>query len=264
MRYFITFILLLGSAVSFGQDARREKGEKKYRIYVGAGLPYKNFFGKKYIEPTVAGSAQDFSLHQYERFTRIPCWGFREGLMFSYSIYHNWYLVSGILYYHERNIYEADCDTVIRYNSIGYPTSFYNILLPGNIHNVVKYNYVYDGILMPLKVHFKKAKFNFYGGVNYSPVTFKKSTYTYVSGIVSYSPLPVYDCANITEKTVKSIELSAVFSPSFMVSYDFKIRNLFLNPFLGFDFGKQKSFNLQSGIAFPLANSSEPACPPQK
>ena len=243
---FIILCLFFLNGISFCQDTIKPKGEKKYKISIKAGGYYKYYFGKRYIDSTPRNPYDDFSLHQYERFTKMPASSFIGGVLFTYKIYKNLSITSGLMYFVRRNIFESKYDTVIKYNAI---PNFYSY---NDIHNVVKYDYSHTNIELSFFVQYKLGKFNLSGGVHLPLWTYYKAKYTY---LVSSSQYPYFsNSAPTSQKTFTNTEspFLSMYFPAFQISYDLRIKNIALNPFLGIDIGAEKSFYLQGGIIIPL------------
>ena len=235
----IVYLFLL-SFVSYSQDTIKKNTDyPKFQFSVQAGGFYKNFFDNGYIYPTTYKSGDKFEDHQYERFTKIPTFGFKTGLLINVKFAKRWFFSSGLIYCFRKDIFENNIDTVSKY----YSSSI------RDIHGTVKYDYTYNNFELPLMVLFKWKSLNFYAGVYFPVLCFKNATYTYV--INQYPQNPPYITS---EKTLKSIELPLKIYPSFQISYVFKIKKNSVEPYLGIDFGEKKSFYIQGGIIFSVYN----------
>lgn len=232
--------------ISFCQDTIGKGIGKRNQIAIMAGGYYKYFWGKRYIEPTLQNTNTNFTVRQYERFTKTPTYGFLCGVLFTYRLHKNWYFISGLLYFNRKDVYKSNFDSVVTYNAVANNYSF------NNIHNVVKYEYSYNNIELPFKVQYKKGKFNLCGGINLPILSFDNATYTY---LVSSSQYPYfYDDEPTSQKTIKHIEIPLMIFPTLQVIYNVRIKNILICPFLGIDIGTKKSFYTQVGIILPLKN----------
>lgn len=232
---------------SFSQDTISETKEKKARIDLIAGGYYKLFMGERYIEPTKSNSGDDFSLHQYERFTKSPTSGFQVGISFSYKLYKKFFLKTGLIFCNRKMIYENKMDTVIKYGY--FPFAYTNTR---NVHNVLKYEYHYNNIEIPIMLSCRIKKTSLSAGIRLAILSFYTEKYTYVVNQFPQSPQYI-----TSDKTIKSVEMPLMIYPSMQVNYDFQIHNLILSPFLEVDFGSKKSFYFQGGLAFSLRSISQ-------
>lgn len=130
MRVILITYLLFSYFLSFSQDTITKSKEKKFQVAIITGGYYKYFFGKRYIEPKPTNPGDDFTLHQYERFTKIPTQGFQVGVLLSLKVYRNLFLKSGLSFCNRKIIYENNQDTVIKYGYFPYAL--------GNMRNIHK------------------------------------------------------------------------------------------------------------------------------
>ncbi|HVA98495.1 MAG TPA: outer membrane beta-barrel protein [Bacteroidia bacterium] len=268
---------LLFHFLSFSQDTIEKKTGNNIQIAIKVGGYYKYFFGERYIEPTPYNIGDGFQNHQYEKFTKIPTCGFYGGLLITHLIHKNWYLTSGLMFSYRKNIFNNNQDTIIKYsNGSNFP----------DIHNTLDYDYTYYSIEIPILLMYKFKKMKFYAGVHLPILTFYKAKYTYVINQFPQNPSWGTFQKTISGTTVPLFSIPSLFpsvkiqtSPSwqatstpaspkinydmplvlatFQVSYDFKIKNLYVSPFLGIDIGTKKSFYLQGGLIFPLHEFSK-------
>jgi hypothetical protein len=208
---------------SFCQDTIRVK-EKKFQVSFTARACFKGFFGSGYVEPTsysYYSYGESFLDHQYDRFTKRPAFGFGAGVLFSLRLSKHWRIATGLTYAFRKTIYERNKDTVIRYSG---PATQHNI------QNVIKYNYTYNNIELPFQVQFKIRKTTFYGGISLSVLSYRNATYTY---LMKKNPdLSWYT----SQKTLQEFETTFRIYPSFQISYDCKIKNVLIKPFIGIEF----------------------------
>ncbi len=233
------FLFLFSYLTCLSQDTLKHF-EKKYQFSIQAGGYYKYFICERYIDPTTYKKGDKFKEHQYDRFIKIPTYGFKTGLLIDIKFAKHWYFSSGLLFCFRKDVFENNIDTVIKY---------YNSSTIRNIHNTVKYDYSYNNIELPLMILFKWKRINFYAGVYLPVLTFCKSTYTYVVNQFPQNPPWI-----TSKKIIKSIEIPLKIYPSYQISYAFKIKKHSLAPYLGFDFGAKKSFYIQGGIIFSVYN----------
>jgi hypothetical protein len=234
----IMFYLFIFSFESFSQDTIGKKINKdKFQCSIKAGGCYKSFWGNKYIAPTPNLAFDTTLTHQFDGFKKIPTHSFNVGILFSYKIYNNWHIASGLFYFVRRDVYESNPDTVNKYHT--------SVYVP--ISGITRYDYFSENIELPLLVLYKYKKINFLAGVHLPIVTFLRTTYTYADNLS-----PQYATWGTSQKVINTVETSLTVFPTFQISYDLKIKNLSLNPFLGIDFGVKKSFYLQGGIILPL------------
>jgi hypothetical protein len=204
---------------------------------------FKYFFGSSYIDPSSENS-NNFSDHQYDRFTKSPAIGFMGGVNVSCVLYKHWGLAAGLLFCDRRDIYQGNPDTVIKYNAVPNDFSF------NNIHNTINYEYYYNNIELPLFLTFKAKRINFYAGVRFTALTFYKADYTYLQPSNIY---PFFSASGpVTHKTVRSIEIPWMIFPAFQLSYEVSVKNIFLHPFIGADFGTGNSIFVQAGVLIPI------------
>lgn len=250
---YIIIFLFFYSFLSYSQDTiiKKDAG-KKFQIAIKASGSYKFFVGDRYIKPTPNNFNantyyDDFLIHQFDGFTKIPTYGFQSGLLLGYQLHKNFQLSLGLLYVLRKEVFKSDRDTVIKYHSIfNYSSSsYYNL-----INNVIKYDYTSRNIELPIMITYNWKKINFYAGAHVSIFTINKAVYTYLLYAYKY-PYNFCDCT--TQKTFTSYDILPLkIFPSFQMSYDLRIKNISLNPFLGIDIGTKKSYFLQGGLILPL------------
>lgn len=211
---------------------------KKIVLSVRAGGYYKLFLGKRYIEPTAYNGSGEFIEHQYDRFTKIPTWGFQTGVMLTYKMKGNWHITSGLEFCNRRIIYKNSTDSVIKYG---------NSSRIRNIYNVVNYEYNYYNIELSVMISYKYKKIHFSTGVYIPLVTFNNTEYTYV--INQFPQDPHWGSA---QKCINSIEFKFMIFPSLQVFYDFIVRSFSFSPYFELNFGEKKSIYFRCGVIFPL------------
>lgn len=207
---------------------------------IQAGACYKTFLGSKYIEPTQYNYGDEFTEHQYERFKKTPTFGFNAGILFTYRFNNQCGITSGLLYFLRKDIFENNQDTVIKYG---------NGSSMRDIHNVLKYNYSYNNLELPLLFQYSVKKITLYIGCYFALITYKKATYTYVVNRYPSNPQWI-----TSDKTISGFEKLFKLFPTFQVSYEIAIENIKLNPYLAFcyDIKNKKDFYTQIGINMPL------------
>lgn len=241
--YILTLIFIIPLS-SEGQDTIKKKEGRKYQIAFKTGGAYKFFVGKRYIDPEIHDP-----FNKYERFTKIPTYGFQIGFSFSRKISKKWGIASGLLYNRRQDIYKSNKDTIIKYNAV--PTYWTHGYSYNDILNVIDYNYAYHNLELPFMINYAMKKFHFYGGVNLAIFSFYKSKYRYLTSSSILNPDDMYcDCG--TEKTITRFAMPMRIYPTLQFSYDAKIKNLKLSPFLEMDFWKRKSLYLYGGIIIPI------------
>ena len=225
--------------ISLGQDTIKQTSNK-CQFSIQAGGFYKNFFGQKYVEPTTYNVGDQFEEHQFERFTKVPTYGFSIGFLFQYIFNKHWRITSGLLYCLRTDIYENNRDTIIKYE--------YNASLR-NIHNVLKYDYTNNNLELPILINYKYRKTNFCAGVKLSLLSYKIARYTYL--IDQFPQNPEW---TVSDKTIKGFEMPLMIFPTLQISYDTRINNIGTNPFIKFEYliNKQKSYYIQFGINLPI------------
>jgi hypothetical protein len=234
----IIFFLFLFHFTSFSQDTlRNEVFKKKHPFSIRTGVSYKNFFGKKYIEiePDYL-YPRDESTH-YDGFTKIPTIGFQAGILWTCTIYRNLHFSLGLFYYLRKDVYEGNTDTVMKYHT------------PSSIHKIIKYDYSFHNIELPVLLSYKLKKFNLSIGVNLALLNFDKARYSYI---------PDTNINNgVDSKTLTSIELPLKVFPTFQISYDLKINDFLISPFLGIEIGSKNAYYIQGGIIVPLVKCAK-------
>ena len=237
------FACLLTPLLNFGQDTLRQI-TKKSKISIQGGVYYKSFLGDKYIKPSQFNLGDEFKDHQYERFSVVPKFGFSIGILNSYRIIEQWGITSGILYFSRKDLYENNQDTIIKYG---------NRSSIRNINNILKYDYSFNNIELPILVYYSNRKINFYAGVQLAVLTYKKAIYTYV--INQFPQNPQWKTSN---KTIEGFEIPLIVSPTLQIAYNTLIMCIEANPFIGlyYSINIEKSFYMQLGINLPLRKKS--------
>ena len=230
----IILLLILFPFMVYGQNYRanepNDKAENTFSLKFGGS--YKTFVGSTYVERT-----GDTKNPQYEGFTKIPTSGFQIGVLWNHLLHENFYLSLGLAYFLRTDIYQGNCDTVLKY---GTPTS---------IHDILKYEYYYNNIELPILLSYNLKKVNFHIGVNIAFLTFYKAVYTYI---------PDPDIINdMADKTIKNFELAKDIFPTFQISYNAKYKRYSFKPFFGIDIGRSSSVYLQLGLIVPINDNPE-------
>ncbi len=226
------FCVILIPFSSFSQDTiKNDLSRKKSHFSIRAGIGYKNFFGKKYIE-IVSSIPSDYEKHQYDGFTKTPTISFQAGILWTCTIYRNLHFSLGLVYYLRKDVYKGDYDTVMKHHT------------QTSIHNIIKYNYSLHNIEIPVLFSYKLKKFNLSLGVNFALLTFDRAHYSYI-------PDPNIN-NGVDSKTLMSLEFPKKIFPTFLISYDTGIKDFSLSPFLGIEFGSRNAYFIQGGIIVPL------------
>jgi hypothetical protein len=224
----------------FGQDSNQAV-ESKNMFTAQAGIYYKMFLNKKYIEPVPNINGDDIIVHQYERFTKIPVFGYSIGMLFTHKISKRLGLTSGLIYFMRKDIYENNMDTVIKYGNRS------NIR---DIHNMLKYEYYYHNLEIPVMLQYSLRKLSFNIGVYISTLTYKIANYTYV-----INQNNSYSQWTTSKKSFSGIERNVAAIPAVQLSYSgYKINKVQLNPFIAFYYSanKENELYIQCGLNFPL------------
>jgi hypothetical protein len=80
-------------------------------------------------------------------------------------------------------------------------------------------------------------------------LTFDKARYSYI---------PDTNINNgVDSKTLTSIELPLKVFPTFQISYDLKINDFLISPFLGIEIGSKNAYYIQGGIIVPLVKCAK-------
>lgn len=229
----LIFFLIALHLLSYSQDTIKENvTQNKSQLLVKLGGSYKSFIGNKYIERQ-KNVNNNYQLHQYEGFTKVPTFGYQAGVVWSYKLSKTFHMALGLSYYLRKETYQGNRDTVLKYHT------------PTSIHDILKYEYSYNDIELPILFSLNFKKINFYLGVYIPLVTFYKAVYTYIPNSTD----------DITSKTITSIELSKNIFPTFQISYNLKIKKYLFNPFLGIDFDFKENIYYQGGIIVPITNN---------
>lgn len=237
--------LFFFQCISFGQDTIKKSTEKKYQISFKAGGYYENFWGNKYIQPTPYSPNDVLQAHMYDGFTKIPTYGYQGGFLIIHKIIKkHWYLSTGLMFCNRKNILECKLDTNI------------------NPCGIIKFNYTYSNIELPVMLSYKANKINFFIGFHLPVFSFYKANYTYLSTqywgtsqkTIDGSVVPLFAIpSQITSSSNPKITYDMpLILATFQISYNLKITNISFSPFLGIDTGTKKSFYLQCGIILPL------------
>ena len=245
------------------QDTLRAT-EKKFQLSLNAGTCFKGFFGRRYIQPSQYSYDDPYQAHQFDRFTKIPAFGFSAGFLFSFKLSKHWGISTGLSYFFRKTIYENSQDTVIKY---AYAASMHNI------QNTVKYHYSYNNLEWPLLVRYRVGKVTMYAGFDLSLLSFREATYTYMMN--QYPQDPGW---YTSPKTIKGFETAFRIYPTVQISYDWKIKNVLIQPFIGLEIFEinmkefylhiqtspgfyiftngprvEKCYFLQAGVIFPFS-----------
>jgi hypothetical protein len=244
----ISFALLI-PMMGFGQDSITPVA-KKAHFSIQIGASYKTFTDKKFVEPIIDFynhyNVVEFYDHQYEKYNKIPTFGLNAGFLFAYSFDNHWGIASGIQYAFRNDQYEINRDSVYHFNAESMRVNC------RDIHNVLKFDYYFHNLEIPLMIQYSFNKFTFNGGASISLLTYKKATYTYL--VLQNPGCNVYWDAPGEKKTVNSLESTLLIYPTVQISYEMKFGKLRTNPYfaLSCEASKQHSLYLRLGMIFPL------------
>jgi hypothetical protein len=235
LKNFFVILTLISAAVS-AQDSTVVSDGRKYTLSYVAGIGFGDYLGDNCIEPTFPVTLYyDFMTHQYERFTKKPSYCLKGGALISRRISNRFILSGGLFYYLRRVIMDADYDTIRKYNAIDSYT-------PHHIRNVVKYEFSYHNLELPFLIQYKKDKLAIYTGVYFPLVSYRHATFTYLAKPKTYGS------EETIQKTVNRFELPLTIYPMLKLSYDFKINNMSVSPFVELNFGLHKEVYFLTGI----------------
>jgi hypothetical protein len=242
---FIFILSLLIVQVSHCQDSLSGKG-KLWDASAFAGAGFKGYFGSAYIKPTVKSSDDPFQAHIYDGFTRKPSFFFDAGILFSLRLSGHFHLASGISYALRKSIYENSMDSV---------KDDFTVTTMENINNVIKFNYSFNNIEIPLFLEYSVMNTTVFAGFRASLFSFQSADYSYLIAQDPFNP-------NWTTsgKKICEFEMPLKFYPSVQISYRVRIGKISFDPFVAFDFFEidlnnptvEKSYYLQAGVLYHL------------
>lgn len=247
---FILFCLGLFPYLCFSQDSIRSN--KNFQISLSTGAYYKSYVGDKHVKPIYSSQSDGFnsqsdifSQNQYEHFTKMPAFGFFEGLLFKLKNNKNWYWTFGLMYENRRTILTANPDS-INYSSDGIP-------------DVIGYNYSNNNVEALILINYKTGNFNISGGVRIALINFRKTTFTYLIAQQSYQKTGIY---GERQKVVRDIRVPLLFKnnnlydnifyATIQASYDLQLGELPISPFIGLDIDAMRGFYLNVGLEITL------------
>lgn len=233
----LTLLTVLSFLTCLGQDSLRYDKVSFQLQLTGA---YKTCFGNNYIEPTDEDSNHEFGSSWYHRFNIKPSSRFSLGALVSFNFNENWALNTGVLYAVRNEILETSRATVLTYGNFSVFTDL------NNISTILKYDYVYHNLEIPLFVEYNLNKLHFYLGVTIPVLTYKEAKYLYLKE-ASY-------ISATEEKQFNGWEIPVMVLPTIQVAHTIQINSLALKPFVGFGYGVrgQEAFHFQLGVNLPL------------
>jgi hypothetical protein len=239
MRRICIILCFIYSAAS-GQDTIVNSNKHKCQISLLACGHYKTFLGKRYIEPTEDHPYNILS-HQYEAFNKIPTYGFRLGILLKVPVMKNGSIISGLTYLYNREKFECGIDSFFKYHHA--ECEMHSL-------DVIKYDYLYHNLEIPLMVRYNIRNICLSGGVWFEMLSLYKATYTFFprnseDTYYSKNGVSAVKSFNYGKKPLQ-------FVPFINVSYSMKIRNIEISPYIGIDFGKKKSIFSNLGVTVPL------------
>ena len=202
---------------------------RKCRFSIIAAAAYKSYFGSRYIDYPTNRSTNGEN-DRFDGFTKIPAFGFRAGFTMNTRIYRHLSFTTGMLCALRKEVYEGNQDTVMKY---GTATS---------AHLILKYDYSYYDIDLPVLVTYRFKRWTLSGGINLPLVSFIKASYTYI-------PTTSDDLGG---KKVNDFKIFRTVFPTLQVSYSIKIKKVTIEPYLGIEIGERSSVCLQGGIGLPF------------
>lgn len=210
------------------------------------GIYYKNFLGDRYIEPQLSSSPYivPFEDRQYDRFTKMPTFGFSAGILFTHIFKKKLGISTGVSIFLRKDVFENNADSVIKY---GNPSS------TRDIHNVLTYNYNYYNLEFPLMFQYSGKKVTFFAGCYMSLITYKKVNYTYV--LYQHPNDPNWVTSN---KIVSGFAMPFKIFPTLQVSYVKQIKKIKFSPYLAlyYAYKNQNDFYIQIGISIPILKAN--------
>lgn len=226
---------------TYCQDTIINKFTHSFNISILLSGHYKTFLKEKYIEPKEFNfSHPDILNNQFSAFNRIPTFGLRTGLIFTFNVSKKISITTGTTYLMLRDKYECNIDSFIKYHSY---ECEYHVL------DVFKYNYKQNILEIPFIINYRINNITLSGGVWCEMVSFYKATYTFIprdnTGLFNTSGVSVVRSFNYAEKLLQ-------FVPFINVSYSMKIRDKVFNTYIGIDIGKKESIFMNLGVTVPL------------
>jgi hypothetical protein len=206
------------------QDTLHKNGNKINLSFI-TGPCIKGYMGSAYIDPTTSSYEDPYILHQFEGFTKKPSFGFEAGLMVAFRLSPHWSIATGLSYFLRPSVYENSMDTIINnFESTSYQ----------NINNVVKYQYAWNNLEIPVMVLYNIKNVSIYAGFQFAFFSYRLARYTYVmrdnqGGTGSYTYYT-------SQKKFGGFETPLRLYPVVQASYDWKIKNFLLKPFISFQF----------------------------
>ncbi len=252
MRKIVLFAsLLLLAAITYSQDSiKTMMYYPKLQISIQAGGSYKNFFVKKYTSPITGSYYKD---HQYDGYTQMPTYGYKAGFLVNIKILKHLYVTTGSFFCVRKDVFENNLDTIKKYGlskGTGYipgTGTVWDMVSYSEVSNIIRYDYTSYDIELPIMVLLRWKRLNIYAGAYFPMLIYRKAIYTY-NYRTALIPLGA-DC-----KKFNDYEAPLKVYPSFHVSYAFRIKKQTLEPYLGMDFGVDKSFYIQGGVIFSVYN----------
>jgi hypothetical protein len=131
-----------------------------------------------------------------------------------------------------KDVYKGDYDTVMKHHT------------HTSIHNIIRYDYSLHNLEVPVLFSYSIKKVTLSIGVNLALLTIRRAHYSYI---------PDTNINNgVDSKTLTGLEFPKKIFPTFLISYETRIKDFSLSPFLGMEFGSKNSYFIQGGIIVPL------------
>jgi hypothetical protein len=225
----LPFLLIPWCANS--QQTDQTDSGRKCEFSITAAFTYKTYFRNRYLDHPISYSNTG-QAHQFDGFTKIPTFGFRTGVLMNKRLYRHVSFVTGLIFTYRKEIYQGNPDTVLKYGS------------PTSLHLILKYNYSFNDVDLPIMVTYRYKKLIFSAGINIPLISFITARYTYI-------PTPGDD---LEGKKINDFKIFRTLFPTIQVSYTCMVKKFSIDPYLGFEFGTKSSIYLQAGFILPLNN----------
>jgi hypothetical protein len=226
--FVLLFIIILPLTLFCQTQGNEFRFVKRLQVSIKSGIIYQDYFGSRYIK--LNAYPQGNKYYKLNGFTKKPSLGFQSGLLVKFKFAHHFFISTGVLYVLREDIYQGDYDYISIHGS------------PMSGHKIVKYEYSYNTMEVPLYFGYYINKLNFSIGASYPFLIHSTAKYTYI-------PDPYLTA---TERTITGyVEPSRIY-PILTASYDFPVGRFLVSPNIEFKFGEMKSYYFQLGVIFSM------------
>lgn len=246
--------IIIGSAAIAQPPSGSGRGNYNLALEAGAGVAL--FPTGSYIEPGRSLSLLDLGNRakergiQYARFDRQNTVGYSAGIRLEKPLGERWGISLGFRVVLMNYSLKSNVDTVIHYNQWRASQTLNFRLLA----NAYAYHYVYNGIQIPLRMHFNPGRLQISIGASLLPIAYRVAHYEYWVGVYETPGIDQLWTTSPESKTVYQLRTPMHVNGCLQVEYHLNLAGVNLAPFLDAEYAinNLEELVLRTGLIIPL------------